>query len=214
MRAFLTVSEGESLVIMVGTLEADRHGAAAVTESLHLVHKPKAEGEQHWGGCGPLKLWSSTALTHLFQQCLNLIHPTGNQTYKHTSLWGPFPFNLTHLFCIISFSTLYIQGTIGSLEHRVALEQWHAFLCFFLYVLVTSYLGSGKGWADSSNTVLGLQALVFIQGLSDFCTPPLIVAVVIIIILHLIGLWIFQAWHLLVFLISVYGIIVCPELHH
>lgn len=49
MRALLTVSDAESLVIMMGNLEVDRHGVAAVTESFHLVHKHKAERENNTG---------------------------------------------------------------------------------------------------------------------------------------------------------------------
>ena len=39
------MSEGESMTIMVGSLAADgRHGAGAIAESLHLIHKLEAEG--------------------------------------------------------------------------------------------------------------------------------------------------------------------------
>jgi hypothetical protein len=42
----LTVSKGESMTIVPGSMAGGRHGAGAVAMSLHLIHKQEAEKER------------------------------------------------------------------------------------------------------------------------------------------------------------------------
>lgn len=44
----LTVLQGVSMTIMVGSMKEGRHDAAAIAEGLYLVYKQKAEGEGDW----------------------------------------------------------------------------------------------------------------------------------------------------------------------
>ena len=39
----ITVSEGESMIIMAGSMATGRHGTGAAANSLPLIHKQKAE---------------------------------------------------------------------------------------------------------------------------------------------------------------------------
>ena len=62
--SLLTVSEGESMTIMAGSMgEGRRHGAGAVAKHLHLIH---IRGRERMGAAWTFK--TLPLVTHLFQQ--------------------------------------------------------------------------------------------------------------------------------------------------
>lgn len=86
---FLTVSEDWSKIIMAGSIEAGRHGSASVTKRSHLIYKLQAESKR-------LGFWNLDAHPQSHISSNKAIFPnpspdiplTGDQEFKHTSLWG------------------------------------------------------------------------------------------------------------------------------
>ena len=99
----LTVPEGETMTIMTWDMAAGRqagmHGAGTVAKSSYCIHKYEAEAK--WVRCRLLKAQSPSVETHLLQQghSFQTVSLTGDQTFKHVNLGGPFLFKPLHSHC-------------------------------------------------------------------------------------------------------------------